>query len=296
MTMDWVETPVSGAGVRLAAYEGPDRGPPVLFVHGYPQTHAMWDAVASRLSDRFRCLAYDVRGAGRSDPGRRTADYALRMLRTDLAAVVDRLSPDVPVHLVGHDWGSIQAWDALVREEHAADPSERVRFASFTSISGPCLHHVAEARRTAWRSGRSGRRALAGQLRHSSYVVWFQLPLVPERVLARVADRRQRAASGRPGVRQSATLPDDAVNGLGLYRANIFHREPLDGPPSTSQPVHLVVLTEDRYVGPVLVDHVDRYAADLTRTEIAAGHWAPQTHPEAVAAAIRRFVADRSGS
>ena len=51
-------------------------------------------------------------------------------------AVVDAVSPERPVHLVGHDWGSIQAWAAVT------DPSLGDRFASFTSMSGPSLDHV----------------------------------------------------------------------------------------------------------------------------------------------------------
>src|SRR5205085_969867 len=56
------------------------------------------------------------------------------LLVRDMAAVIDAVSPDEKVHLVGHDWGSIQAWEAVTTMPE--------RFASFTSISGPGLDHA----------------------------------------------------------------------------------------------------------------------------------------------------------
>ena len=127
---------VRGDGVDLAVYEQGDRSrPTVLLVHGYPDTHAVWDEVAARLAERFHVVRYDVRGAGASSRpfGRRR--YTFEYLMADMEAVLDATAPERKVHLVGHDWGSIQSWEAV-----CTTPD---RFASFTSISGPCLDHVA---------------------------------------------------------------------------------------------------------------------------------------------------------
>src|SRR5512139_2845653 len=136
---------VRGDGVDLAVFErgDPDR-PTVVLIHGYPDTHAVWDRVAAQLAARFRVVTYDIRGAGESSrPAGRRA-YRFEHLMNDLRAVLDDvcgpgLEPQPQpgperVHLVGHDWGSIQGWEA------AATMPER--FASFTSISGPCLDHA----------------------------------------------------------------------------------------------------------------------------------------------------------
>ena len=125
---------VSGAGnpAGPATPENAER-PTVLFVHGWPDTHEVWTEVAARLSDDVRAVAYDTRGLGVSDNPRGVSAYRIETLADDLYAVANAVSPDAPVHVVAHDWGSIQSWEAMSRPD-AAD-----HFWSFTTISGPCL-------------------------------------------------------------------------------------------------------------------------------------------------------------
>ena len=169
------ERRIEGAGLELALTERGDAArPAVVLVHGFPDTSAVWNPVAELLADDFHVVTYDVRGAGRSDvPGRR-ADYALSNLVDDLAAVIDAVSPDAPVHLVAHDWGSIQAWEAVTTDRLAG------RFASYTSISGPPIDHAALWARS-HRSLRSGGlRPALRQAVHSWYIAFFHLPVLPE--------------------------------------------------------------------------------------------------------------------
>src|SRR5205085_10360535 len=132
------------------------------------------------------------------------------------------------VHLVGHDWGSVQLWDAVAVE--ATDPRLRGRVASFTSISGPPLDHVAWL--LAHTEGR--RAALLRQGVRSWYTAFFQLPLVPElvwRLGGGALLRRTERLVGVPSGHWDAGLRRDAVNGLELYRANLGSRprRPGDG-------------------------------------------------------------------
>jgi pimeloyl-ACP methyl ester carboxylesterase len=291
------ETPSSAArrldvfssGVRLAAWRAGEVGEPVVLVHGYPDTHAVWDLVVDRLAGRFRCLTYDVRGAGASDAPEGRRGYRLSHLVSDLAAVLDGAFPAEPVHLVGHDWGSIQAWEAVVRER--SDPRLKGRIASYTTISGPCLHHadafIGSARRGSW----SQRRQVIRQLRHSWYVYAFAVPVVPELVLRRYAGALMRRAD--PGRRSFAdTLSSDAVNGLELYRATILSasRASVPGGPRTSLPVQLVVALRDAFITPAFLANVGRFVPDLTRVEIDAGHWVQRSRPEELSSAIAAFV------
>ena len=71
-------------GVRRPA----DR-PTIVFVHGYPDTKEMWNAVLDRLPERFHAIAYDVRGAGESSRPRGNAAYDFERLGDDLLAVAD---------------------------------------------------------------------------------------------------------------------------------------------------------------------------------------------------------------
>ncbi len=72
-------TVVSADGTRLAVSEaGARAAATIVFVHGYPDTSAVWDPVLERLAADFHLVAYDVRGAGASDVPRGLAAYDLR--------------------------------------------------------------------------------------------------------------------------------------------------------------------------------------------------------------------------
>ncbi|WP_217694539.1 alpha/beta fold hydrolase [Serratia marcescens] len=62
---------VQSGDVKLAVYvSGSRRAPPLILVHGYPDSAAVWAPIRARLAKRYRVIAYDVRGAGASDaPG-----------------------------------------------------------------------------------------------------------------------------------------------------------------------------------------------------------------------------------
>ncbi len=82
----------------LAVHEsGNPDGPTVLLVHGWPDTHHLWNGVAEELGVDFRVVSYDTRGQGESsDPGSVEA-FALEELAADVLAVADAVSPDTPV-------------------------------------------------------------------------------------------------------------------------------------------------------------------------------------------------------
>ena len=112
--LQWRQHTVVGDGVELAVHEvGDPTAPPVVLVHGYPDTHLLWTRLARHLSHELRVIAYDTRGQGLSPTRAPDPAFALPRLAADLMAVLDDASPDRPVHVVGHDWGSVQAWEAV---------------------------------------------------------------------------------------------------------------------------------------------------------------------------------------
>jgi pimeloyl-ACP methyl ester carboxylesterase len=280
---------ISSEGLTLAVWEGPDHGPPIVFVHGFPDTHVVWTRVIDRLSDRFRCIAYDIRGAGASDAPAATADYSTPHLVTDLAGVLDGFAADRPVHLVGHDWGSVQTWDAVLREP--TDERLTGRIASFTSISGPSLDHLRTFPAAARRGGPQLRRQALEQAVRSWYVLAFQVPVLPEVVLRRLGHRIFGQSDFGPD-HFAPTLPRDAANGLHLYRANLRRRPAHPGGLRTSVPVQLVVPLRDIFVLPALASVAETFATDLIRLELDAGHWVPRSHPDELARCIAAFVTD----
>jgi pimeloyl-ACP methyl ester carboxylesterase len=283
---------VASAGVDLAVAASGDRDrPTLLLIHGYPDTKAVWDEVATELAERFHVVRYDVRGAGGSTAPRRIPDYALDRLIGDLAAVADDVSADRPVHVVGHDWGSTQAWGALL------DQRLDGRIASFTSISGPCLDHVLPwVRRRARRPTLRAVRQLAGQLARSWYLLAFAIPGTPQLAWRLALGRmwpgvlmRVEGIPPRPG-HPATTLVRDACNTQRIYRANWRAGLRPRRNPRTTVPVQLIVPTRDRFVSPALHDDLERFAPDLRRREIRAGHWVIRSHAQTVAGWIAEFV------
>jgi haloacetate dehalogenase len=82
-------------------------GPPLLLLHGHPQTHAMWHAVAPRLASQFTVVAADLRGYGESSKPPTKPDhepYSKRAMARDQVAVMEALGFD-RFSVCGHDRG-----------------------------------------------------------------------------------------------------------------------------------------------------------------------------------------------
>lgn len=152
-TTSLLDTPRGRFGVRVqGAVDGGGRV--VLCVHGFPDDASTFDGLGARLAAAgHRVVAMGLRGYA---PSPLTGSLALDDLVEDLLAVAAAVSPQAPVHLVGHDYGAQLAYPAMAR-----DPG---RFDRAVLLSGA---HPALVRRNAWRVPR--------QLWLSRYVVGFQL-------------------------------------------------------------------------------------------------------------------------
>lgn len=282
---------VPGDGLDLAVWEQGDRADPtVVLVHGYPDTHVVWDGVAEDLAADHHVVAYDVRGAGESGAPADREGYDLDHLVADLAAVVDAAGPGDPVHLVGHDWGSIQCWEALLGDRLSG------RVASYTSMSGPPLDHAAQWMRDRRRLDARSLGALLRQSARSWYVAMFQVPGLADagwRTFVPGAFRRylHRVEGVPDGAGPAPSLPRDGRNGLELYRRNVPARMRAPRPRTTDVPVLLLVPRGDRYVTPTLLDGLDRWATELTRRDVDGRHWIVASEPAVIASSIRGHVA-----
>ncbi|MBH03101.1 MAG: alpha/beta hydrolase [Xanthomonadales bacterium] len=278
---------IASDGVRLAVYrDGNRRGPTLVFVHGYPDTAQVWERLIAELGGAYDCVRYDVRGAGHSETPTHTSAYRLSCLERDLAAVIDWACPDGErVHLIGHDWGSIQSWEA------ATDPAMRDRLASLTSISGPCLDHVGQNLRAQWRDNR---RALARQARRSWYIALFQIPGLAEFGWSRLMAPRWPATLARlegQALPVAATWAEDGRAGIRLYRANMGPRLAYPRQRFAVVPVHLIVARHDPFVGPGLARRALDWADPVTVTELDGRHWVIATDAPAVAERINEHIA-----
>ena len=267
----------SADGTRLATFSAGTAGPIVVAVHGFPDNHTVWDGVVAALRGSHRVVTYDVRGTGASDKPHERVAYRQQHLTDDLVAVVDHAGG--PVHLLGHDWGSVQCWPALT------DPRLAGRVLTFTSISGPSLDHAA-----AWlRRGHRHPRAAADQLRCSWYTMAFQLPALPELILRSGAGQRALAAKG---MRRPPRGSAEVINGLQLYRANMFGSLARPAPPRVQVPVQVLAPRDDPTVTVALATEAPRsYATRLTTEVVDGGHWVIVDDPRQIAERVAAFTA-----
>ncbi|CAM5628912.1 short chain dehydrogenase [Streptomyces spiroverticillatus] len=287
------ERRVRTGGIELCVAElGDTAHPTVLLVHGYPDSKEVWSEVATRLADRFHVVLYDVRGHGRSQaPKPLRGGFTLEKLTDDFLAVADAVSPDRPVHLVGHDWGSVQSW------EFATVKRTQGRIASFTSMSGPSLDHFGH-----WIKKRMSRptprRAaqLLNQGIKSWYVYMLHTPVLPELAWRGPLGKRwpkmlERIEKIPAGGYPTSSLPQDAAHGAWLYRDNVRTR--LRRPRADAYahvPVQLITPTGDVFLSERLYDELELWAPQLVRRTLPAKHWVPRTRPDQLAAWIAEFV------
>lgn len=149
-------------GITLHAAEaGPEDGPLVILLHGFPEFWYCWNRQIGPLADAgFHVVAPDMRGYNLSDKPQGIASYDLDELAKDVVGLADTLGRE-KFFLVGHDWGAIVGWWTA---QHFPD-----RVARFVSLSAghPAL----------WREGMENNPA---QRKKSRYVRMMQIPWLPE--------------------------------------------------------------------------------------------------------------------
>jgi len=284
----------SSGGVRVAVYEeGNPDGPTLVMVHGWPDSHVVWDGVVPLLADRFRLIRYDNRGVGKTSVPKPVSAYTMACYADDFAAVIDAMAPGQLVHVLAHDWGSAGTWEYLSR------PGASDRVASFTSVAGPSADHL--NRFIIGNLKRPYRpklflRALS-QFLSFSYMGFFSIPVVAPLVVRRfLAGALRRSLVVRDGIpadklHHSDTYKTDAANSLKVYGANYFRSV---GSARTDHyvdvPVQLIVHTSDPFVRPYVYDDTKNWVPRLWRRDIKAGHWSPMSHAPTIAQSVRELV------
>jgi pimeloyl-ACP methyl ester carboxylesterase len=258
---------------------GPTEGRLVVLLHGFPEDRQCWDQIGRSLSDAgYRVLAPDQRGysPGARPAGRRA--YALPELSADILALADTAGA-ATFDVVGHDWGGVVAWDLAARHPD--------RIKTCASLSTP---HPGSVRDVVFKST---------QLLHSWYMLFFQLPKVPELVTKSVGEERAARQLEKDGLdpdtaaRYAARLADPAaiVGPFNWYRAIPYSfRDPI---PDVAVPTLYVWSDGDRYLTRAAAEATARHVVAPYRFEILTGmsHWLPTGAPERVAPLLLEHLA-----
>jgi pimeloyl-ACP methyl ester carboxylesterase len=257
---------------------GPPDGEPVVLLHGFPQDSAAWDQVSPALHQAgLRTLAPDQRGCSPMARPRGRGRYRLRETTADVLALLDAAGLE-RAHVVGHDWGGMVAW-AL-----AAWHPDRVRTLSVLSVPHPAA--MARAMVT------------SDQALRSYYMLAFQLPVLPERLLLARDGRMLRGLLRGGGLSREAAdhyvsrmrEPGALSAALGWYRALPLSRRDQVG--TVRVPTLHVWSTGDTFLGRAGIEGTARFVDAPYRLEVIDGvsHWLPELAADRVADLVTAHV------
>lgn len=271
-------------GIELqVAVAGPEDGPPVILLHGFPELWYCWRHQIPFLAERgYRVWAPDQRGYNRSDRPKGRRAYRMDELVADVVGLIDAGGWE-SARVVGHDWGGAVGWRV------AQAYPERVDRLAVVNCPHPGAF-LQVMRRSPL------------QLIRSSYVFFFQLPYLPEltmgpdgaaleRAMRVTADRRM-SEEERAVYREAWAQPGALTAMLNWYRAVPLASRSLTGRGGLVRPPTLIVWgTGDRFLGEELIPPSLARCADgrVVRLE-GVTHWVQWEAPERLNAALKEFL------
>jgi len=270
---------VDSGGVMLDVEvhgEGRAGRPPVMLIHGFPDTKRLWTKQVGPLVDAgYQVITYDQRGYGESSKPTEVEAYSVIFLAMDAVAVLDHLDV-AKAHVIGHDWGAATAWAA------ASFSPDRVDHLVAMSVGHP----------TAFAS------AGFAQREKSWYMLLFQFAPVAEEWLTVDNGANFRSWSGHPdfdGVYAEVLANGSLTPALNYYRANV-HPASLVGPSIELPPIQAPTLGILGTADFALTDEQMAASAQFCvagfrdeRVE-GAGHWLQWERPDAVNALVLDFL------
>ena len=274
-------------GVRLhyaIAGEGDEL---VLLLHGFPECWYSWRHQLRALSERYTVVAPDLRGYNLSDKPSGRANYHIDELADDVIGLIHHFGRSKAA-VIGHDWGGAIAWH--IGFNH---PQYLSKLGSF-QVPPP----------TVWK-----RNLTLRQLAASWYMLFFQLPFLPEYLLSvddfALLKRALKTTTAEPGVitdedievyRNAWCEPGALTTMLNYYRANLFGR--LLGPSTTDKRVTVPTLfvygQQDQAVLPDTVRGVgDVVDAPFEHFYFPrSAHWIQQEAPGEINQLLLEFLTD----
>ena len=265
---------------RVAGFGEKDERPLVVLLHGFPVTSAMWlDLIPALVEAGFKVVAFDQRGYSPQTRPEEVSQYLVSQMVSDVFSVADVFGEE-HFHLVGHDWGALVGWSAVL-----AKPS---RIISWTPLS---IAHPA-AFGEALRSD-------PDQQSRSGYVALFVTPEVPETLFTFndfwflkgiFGNKRKEKIDEYIDV---FSEPGALTAALNWYRASFARNQiDLEGQNNNVRvPTLFIWGNEDQAVGRLGTELMADYMkGPYSIVEVNAGHWLLSESPEQVIGPIVEHI------
>lgn len=277
------------------ALAGPEGGPPVILIHGFPESHRTWRLLVPLLADELRLVMPDLRGFGDSDRPQDVGDYATDTLIADIFALADALSIE-RFALVGHDWGGAIAWAAALRG------NPRIERLAIINSPHPLIFQKSliedEPQRAASQYMRAFRdpRMEAG-IEAMGFDAFFEKSFSKHVDMARISPEERAiyiSQWSRPGALTAMLnwyrASQIAVPAVGENAAMPAWIE--RGVPKLKIPVRVIWGLEDKALLPIQLEGIGEIGDDVEVFPLkGVGHFAPWEAPEKVAGALKPFLA-----
>lgn len=275
------------------ATAGPADAPPVILVHGFPESHRTWRDLVPHLAGDLRLIMPDLRGFGASDKPQDLAAYSTELLLADLFALADAVGV-AQFALVGHDWGGAIAWAAAISgapaiQRLAIVNSPHPAIFQRSLIDDPAQRAASQymnAFRTPGMEAGIARMGI-GTFFDKSFGAHVDLAAIPPEERQHYIDdwsqpgaltamlnwyRASRIVVPAPG--EEAAMP-----------------EWVDHVPKIRIPVRVIWGLDDAALLPVQLDGIGEVGDDIDVFPLpGVGHFAPWQAPAQVAAALRPFL------
>ena len=283
-------------GVTLnVALAGPEDAPPVILLHGFPESHRTWRAIVPVLEDRFRLVMPDQRGFGGSDAPADPAEYHIDKILADLFALADALGIG-EFALVGHDWGGAAAWAAAIRGD------SRITRLAIINAPHPVIFQKSLIENADQRASSqyinafrvAGFEATVEAMGHGTFF---------DKSFRNHVDLAEIPAEERDRYIVEWSRPGTLTGMLNWYRASPLIVPPpgvtvplpdwlLGAFPRIHIPVRVIWGMDDAALLPMQLDGLDELIDEVEIVRLpGVGHFAPWEAPDQVAAALSPFLA-----
>lgn len=267
---------------------GPEHGPLLVFLHGFPEAAFVWDPLLAHFGQHYRCVAPNLRGYPGSYSPTEVKAYRAQLIAGDVAALIEAL--DAPAAaVIAHDWGGAVAWGLA-----AVMPQIMMRLVVLNATHpAPFLAALRDD---------------PAQQAASGYINLLRRPGIEAELQANdfaqmwtFFERFGSAAWLTPALREQyrQAWSHGLTGPVNYYRASPLHPplSPTDAIMSLSLPEHLLHVSvpttaiwgeADTALPPSLLDGLARYVPKLHTTRLPqATHWLVHEDPQAVIRAIQ---------